>query len=53
MALGGILKDSGASAVLANTIASWLGMGETLGIGSWILVIASLGAFVILLTDYK
>lgn len=56
LALGGIIKDSGASAVMANTIANALGMGDfgvsTLGFGSWILVIAVLAIFIILLTEF-
>ncbi|WP_442906982.1 DASS family sodium-coupled anion symporter [Helicobacter sp. MIT 11-5569] len=56
LALGGIIKDSGAGAIMANTIAKALGMGEfgvnVLGIGSWILVIAALAIFIILLTEF-
>ncbi|WDL69318.1 DASS family sodium-coupled anion symporter [Helicobacter winghamensis] len=56
LALGGIIKDSGASAVMANTIAKALGMGDfgvsTLRFGSWILVIAALAIFIILLTEF-
>ncbi|MBX7489866.1 DASS family sodium-coupled anion symporter [Helicobacter turcicus] len=56
LALGGIIKDSGASAVMANTIAKALGMGDfgsnVLGVGSWILVIVVLAIFIILLTEF-
>ena len=56
LALGGIIKDSGASAVMASTIAKALGMGEagiqSVSMTGWILVIMVLAIFVILLTEF-
>lgn len=56
LALGSIIKDSGASAVMANTMASMLGMGEAngeiLSVFGMALVIFVLAIFVILLTEF-
>ena len=51
LALGRIIKDSGASAVMADFIAKVLRVGD-FGIGSWILIIIALAIFIILLTEF-
>ncbi|MDR2364713.1 MAG: DASS family sodium-coupled anion symporter, partial [Zoogloeaceae bacterium] len=46
IALSDILKDSGASLVMANLVSGWLGDGH------WFLIIAVSAAFIILLTEF-
>ena len=56
LALGGIIKDSGASAVMTSAIAKALGMGDagiqSVSMTGWILIIVVLAIFVILLTEF-
>ena len=47
LALSAVLKDSGASLVMAE------GVGRALGDGHWLLILATAAAFIILLTEFS
>lgn len=48
LALSGILKDSGASAVMANGMANLFGSE----VGSWLIIIIAVATFIIFLTEF-
>ncbi len=55
LALGNIIKDSGASAVMASVIANFLGLGAEsgeIGVANLLLIVVVSAVFVIILTEF-